>query len=285
MPSGERATTLRRRLRAMGYDHVEIDATDGVGWLWLNRPDKLNAMSEDMWADIPAAMAELDADESVRVIVVAGRGKAFTVGIDLMMLGSLQVDARSEAEKRAKLYGEIKRLQKTMSAFADAAKPTIAAVHGYCLGAGIDLITACDIRIASSDATFSVRETKMGLVADVGTMQRLPRIIGPGHVAELVFTGRDIDAAEAGRIGLVNRVYEDAQALMAAAHEMAEEIAANSPLVVQGAKQVLAAEADMSIQAALDHMALWNSAFLWSNDLNEAMMAFMERRPPDYTGT
>jgi enoyl-CoA hydratase len=172
-----------------------------------------------------------------------------------------------------------------MSAFADSPKPTIAAVHGYCLGAGIDLITACDIRIASADATFSVRETKMGLVADVGTMQRLPKIIAPGHVAELVFTGRDIGAAEAERIGLVNRVHDDAEAMMAAVHEMAEEIAANSPLVIQGAKRVLAAEADMSTEAALDHIALWNSAFLWSNDLNEAMMAFMEKRPPNFTGT
>lgn len=269
----------------MGYDHVEIDAKDGVGWLWLNRPDKLNALSEDMWADIPTAVAELDADESVRVIVVAGRGTAFTVGIDLTMLGSFQVDGRSDAEKRANQYREIKRLQQTMSAFADSPKPTIAAVHGYCLGAGIDLITACDIRIASADATFSVRETKMGLVADVGTMQRLPKVIAPGHVAELVFTGRDIGATEATRIGLVNRTHEDADAVFAAAQELAEEIAANSPLVVQGAKRVLAAEADMSIEAALDHMALWNSSFLMSNDLNEAMMAFMEKRPPKFTGT
>ncbi len=268
----------------MGYDHVEIDVKDGIGWLWLNRPDKLNAMSEDMWGDIPAAVGELNADESVRVIVVAGRGKAFTVGIDLTMLGSLEMDAESEADKRAKLYAEIKRLQQTNSAFADSPKPTIAAVHGYCLGAGIDLITACDIRLASTGATFSVRETKMGLVADVGTMQRLPKIIAPGHLAELVFTGKDIDAAEAERIGLVNRVHDDA-ALLAEAEAMAQEIAANSPLVVQGAKQVLAAEAGMSTEAALDHIALWNSAFLWSNDLNEAMMAFMEKRPPKFTGT
>ncbi len=268
----------------MGYDHVEIDVKDGIGWLWLNRPDKLNAMSEDMWADIPAAVGELNADESVRVIVVAGRGKAFTVGIDLTMLGSLQMDAKSEADKRAKLYAEIKRLQQTNSAFADSPKPTIAAVHGYCLGAGIDLITACDIRLAGSGATFSVRETKMGLVADVGTMQRLPKIIAPGHLAELVFTGKDIDATEAERIGLVNRVHDDA-ALLAEAEAMAQEIASNSPLVVEGAKQVLAAEADMSTEAALDHIALWNSAFLWSNDLNEAMMAFMEKRPPKFTGT
>ena len=269
----------------MGYDHVEIDVKDGLGWLWLNRPDKLNAMSEDMWADIPAAVDELNADDSVRVIVVAGRGKAFTVGIDLTMLGSLQMDSDSEAEKRTKLYAEIKRLQRTNSAFADSPKPTIAAVHGYCLGAGIDLITACDIRLASQDATFSVRETKMGLVADVGTLQRLPKIIAPGHLAELVFTGGDIDAGEAERIGLVNRVYADDEALMESVTTMAREIAANSPLVVQGAKRVLAAQEDMSTEAALDHMALWNAAFLWSNDLTEAMMAFMEKRPPKYTGT
>ena len=269
----------------MGYEHLEIDVSDGVGWLWLDRPDKLNALSADMWSDIPSAVAELDADDAVRVIVVAGRGPAFTVGIDLAMLGSFQRSGPSEAEVRTNLYREIKRLQHTMSVFAESPKPVIAAVHGYCLGAGIDLITACDIRLAAGDATFSVRETKMGLVADVGTMQRLPGIIAPGHVAELVYTGRDIDAGEAARIGLTNRTFADADDLFAGASELASEIAANSPLVVQGAKQVLRAEAEMSTDAALDHVALWNAAFLWSNDLQEAMSAFVERRDPDFTGT
>lgn len=269
----------------MGYQHLEVDVAGHIGWLWLNRPEKLNAMSDDMWADIPAAMAELDEDASVRVVVVAGRGSAFTVGIDLAMLGGLDSAASSDAEKRMKLYQTIKRLQHTMGVFADSPKPVIAAVHGHCLGAGIDLITACDIRLASAGATFSVRETRMGLVADVGTLQRLPQIIAPGHVAELVYTGKDIDAAEAERIGLTNRTLPDPEALFRAADEVAQQIAANSPLVVQGAKRVLREEEDMTTEAALDHVALWNAAFLWSNDLQEAMTAFMEKRDPDFTGT
>ena len=260
----------------MGYQHVEVEVREGVGWLWLNRPDKLNAMSRDMWTDIPTAVGELDADESVRAIVVAGRGRAFTVGIDLAMLGAMETEAASEADKRTKLYREIRTLQQTFTSLAESPKPVIAAVHGYCLGAGMDLITACDIRLASADAVFSVRETKMGLVADVGT---------PGHVAELMFTGKDIDSSEADRIGLVNRIHHDHESLLSAAEAMAQEIAANSPLIVQGVKRVLALEEDMSTAAALDHMALWNSAFLWSNDLREAMMAHMEKRAPDFTGT
>lgn len=269
----------------MGYQHLEVDVVGHVGWLWLNRPEKLNAMSEDMWTDIPAAMAELDADDSVRVVVVAGRGSAFTVGIDLTMLGSFDHAASSEAEKRMRLYRTIKRLQRTMSVFAESPKPVIAAVHGHCLGAGIDLITACDVRLASADATFSVRETRIGLVADVGTLQRLPKVIAPGHVAELVYTGKDFEAVEAERIGLTNRTLDDRDALFRAAGELAQQIAANSPLVVQGVKHLLREEEDMTTEAALDHVALWNASFLWSNDLQEAMMAFMEKRHPDFTGT
>lgn len=269
----------------MVYRHIQLQIADHIGWLWLDRPEKLNALSADMWADIPMAMAELDASEGVRVIVVAGRGRSFTVGIDLAMLAGFEPEGSSDAERRASLYRRIKQLQKTMSVFADSPKPVIAAVHGHCLGAGIDLISACDIRLASSDAVFSVRETRMGLVADVGTMQRLPGIIPPGHLAELVYTGKDIDAAEAERIGLTNRTLPNAESLLEHATELASSIAANSPLVVQGAKQVLQAEADMTTTEALDHMALWNASFLRSNDLEEAMTAFIEGRDPDFTGT
>lgn len=269
----------------MGYDHLTLDVRDGLGWLWLDRPEKRNALSADMWADIPAAVAELGEDDRVRALVVAGKGPAFTVGIDLAMLMALQPEGSSAAESNRLLYLEIKRLQNTMSAFADCPKPVIAAVHGYCLGAGIDLITACDIRLAATDAVFSVRETRLGIVADVGTLQRLPRTIAPGLAAELVLTGRDVDAAEAARIGLVNRVYRDHDALMEAAQALGEEIAANSPLAVEGSKAVMAAGADMSLDRALDHVALWNSAFLRSNDLTEAFSAHVEKRPPRFTGT
>jgi len=266
----------------MAREHVETEVADGVGWLWLNRPAKRNALSEDMWADIPEAATELSGDERVRCMVVAGRGECLTAGIDLEMLASMQPADGSHAARSRRVRRDILRLQQTMTVFTTVRVPVIAAVHGWCLGAGIDLITACDMRFASGDAVLGVRETSMGLIADVGTVQRLPRVVGPGHAAELVFTGRDIRAAEAERIGLVDRVVADVHAHAA---EVASQIAANSPLVVQGAKEILRIQQTMSTDAALDHMALWNAAFLQSDDLAEAMAAFVERRPPDFTGT
>lgn len=269
----------------MGFEHISIQRNDGVGWLWLDRPDKRNALSADMWDDIPAAMADLGRDDDVRVVVVAGKGPAFTVGIDLTMLMGLQPDGRSETERRMHLYRQIKTLQDTMTAFADCPKPVIAAVHGYCIGAGVDLITACDIRLAAADAVFSVRETRLALVADVGTLQRLPAIVGPGHAADLVYSGRDIDAARARTIGLVNDVYPDTDSLHEAAAGLAAGIAANSPLAVQGSKSVLKAGESLTTDQALDHVALWNAAFLHSNDLMEAFAAFTEKRDPDFSGS
>ncbi|MDH4117249.1 MAG: crotonase/enoyl-CoA hydratase family protein [Acidimicrobiia bacterium] len=270
----------------MGYEHLETEVIDHVGWLWLNRPEKRNALSEDMWADIPRAVDQLGSDPEVRVVVVAGRGPAFTVGIDLGMLMSVnRASGSSEAANKMAMFHKIRELQATMTSFERCPKPVIAAIHGWCLGAGVDLITACDIRLASSDAVFGVRETRLALVADVGTLQRLPKILSPGHVAELAFTGRDIDAGEAERIGLVNRLVDSPAALQGAAANLAAEIAANSPLVVQGVKAVLQAEEGMSTSAALDHVALWNTSFLMSNDLGEAMSAHLEKRPPTYDGT
>jgi enoyl-CoA hydratase len=268
----------------VGYQHVEISQDGPVATLWLNRPDKLNAMSEDMWADIPAAMAELEADDSVGVVVLAGRGDSFTVGIDINMLASLQPTGASQAEANTKLYEKIRELQLTASCFADSPKPVIAAIHGYCLGAGMDLITACDIRLASENSVFSIRETRMGLVADIGTMERLPAIVGPGHTAELAFTGKDIGSDRAKEIGLVNDVYPDQKAVLAAASKLGGDIAAMSPLVVRGIKTVLAANDGRTIADALDFVAHWNASYLFSNDLFEAVAAFMEKRDPDFKG-
>ena len=149
----------------------------------------------------------------------------------------------------------------------------------------MDLITACDIRVASEDATFSIRETRMGLVADVGSLQRLPAIVGPGHTAELAYTGKDIDAARALTIGLVNDVLPTADTALQAARETAVEIAENSPLVVQGIKQALAGNEGQTVEQALDKAAQWNAAYLISDDLTEAVTAFVEKRKPDFTGT
>jgi enoyl-CoA hydratase len=242
-------------------------------------------MSEDMWVDIPAAVEELDADQGIRAIILAGRGRAFTVGIDLEMLAGLQPEGPSRAVGNLEVYREIKRLQRTVSALAETAKPVIAAIHGYCLGAGANLVSACDIRLAAADLSISIRETKMGLVADIGALQRLPGIVGTGVVAEMALTGAEYTATWALENGLVSRVYDDSETLMAGARDVAEEIAANSPLVTQGIKRILQANDGRTIDQALDYMAQWNSSFLMSNELMEAMSAFMEKRDPDYTGT
>ena len=160
----------------------------------------------------------------------------------------------------------------------------IAAVHGACLGAGVDLITACDIRLASADAVFSVRETRIAMVADVGSLQRLPRVIGEGHAREWIFTGADYDARRALEVQLLNAVLPDRDALLEHARALARAIAANSPLAVQGAKQVLGYASRREIDANLDYVALWNAAFLHSDDLGEAMRGFMERRAPRFQG-
>ena len=269
----------------MGFENLEIERSGHVATLWLNRPDKLNAMSEDMWVDIPRAVDDLDSADEIRVIVLAGRGRAFTVGIDVNLLSTLRPSGPSPAAGNLDLYDTIKRLQDTVSCFANTAKPVIAAVHGYCLGGGANLISACDIRLASADAVFSIRETKMGLVADIGALQRLPAIVGNGVTAEMALTGADYPAEWALEKGLVTRVYDDQQSLMDGAMELAGQIASNSPLVTRGVKRIIQANDGRTIDQALDYMAQWNSSFLISNDLMEAMNAFVEKRDPDYTGT
>jgi enoyl-CoA hydratase len=275
----------------MSWDNLEVESADGVSVLWLNRPEKLNALHRPLWEDIPAAVAELDADDATRVIVLAGRGKAFCAGIDLIdhapaLAGGGSISGRGDSAvaKRRALYDDIQRYQRTASCFEGTDKPVIAAVQGACLGAGMDLITACDIRIASADATFSVRETRIAMVADVGVLQRLPRIVGDGVARDLILTARDIDAGHGLRVGLVTEVLPDAAALLARARELAGLISAHSPLAVQGAKHVLNAAARAATREGLDYVALWNSAFLHSDDLEEAVRSFAERRKPRFTG-
>jgi enoyl-CoA hydratase len=176
-------------------------------------------------------------------------------------------------------------MQDSVTSIAALAIPVIAAVHGYCIGGGVDLVSACDIRLGAANAVFSVREAKVAIVADLGTLQRLPRIIGAGHLAELAFTGKDIDAQRAAQIGLINSIEgESADDVLAAAYALAREIAANSPLAVRGTKAVLAANDGKTIDQGLEFVARWNTMYLQSNDLREAMTAFIERRPPVFTG-
>jgi len=188
------------------------------------------------------------------------------------------------AGPRTTFLGEIRRLQDAITSVATCRKPVVAAVSGWCIGGGVDLISALDIRYASADAKFSVREVKIAIVADVGSLARLPLILNDGHLRELALTGKDIDAARAEKIGLVNDVYPDAEAALAAAHETAAEIAANPPLVVNGVKDVLDQQRIARVSESLRYVAAWNAAFLPSKDLGEGMKATFEKRAPNFTG-
>ena len=272
---------------------LSIEIEGHVATLWLDRPEKRNAMSHEMWSNFPTAMDAIAAEPEVRAVVLAGRGKSFCVGIDLADLGNQPAasDQKGDGKKSGALanlrqMGVTRAFQDAITAVAECPLPVIAAIHSHCLGAGIDLVTACDIRVASQDATFGVRETKIGIVADVGTLQRLPGIVGDGHVAELAYTGKDIDAKRAEKIGLVNDVYDDAEAAQAAALEMAQEIAANAPLAVRGTKFILQQSEDLTTEQSLLLNGLWTmSTTLNSNDLMEAMAAFMEKRPAKFSGS
>jgi enoyl-CoA hydratase len=264
----------------------------GVATLWLDRAEARNAMGVDLWRDLPMAMAVLSADTAVRAVVVAAEGPHFSVGLDLKAMGTMLTGGAggggtggsSPAARARSGRVEVLRLQDAISAVARCPKPVIAAVHGYCIGGGVDLIAACDIRLASADAIFSVREAKMAIVADLGSLQRLPAIINAGHLAELAYTGRDIGAERAKEIGLVNDLAADVAGVHQAAQTLALEIAANSPLAVQGTKAVLVANEGRTVAEGLDYVATWNAGMLASDDLTEAVTAFMEKRPPKFTG-
>jgi enoyl-CoA hydratase len=266
------------------YDAFDIERDEHVATLWLANPEKRNAMGPAFWNELPRAVDELNADESVRVVVLAAKGPHFTVGLDLKSMGGGIAEGGGGVGGRRRLLDEILRLQRSITSIAQSPKPFVAAIHGYCIGGGIDLITACDIRLAAANTTFSIRETRMAMVADVGTLQRLPGIIGKGHVAELAYTGDDFDAERARQLGLVNSVHADQGATLDAARAIATRIAANSPLAVTGTKRVLAYCEDKSVDDGLDYVAVWNAAFVASEDLREAVMSFFEKRPPKFTG-
>jgi len=267
---------------------LEQDKQGHVAWVTLNRPKKLNAMGPGFWTGMAPLFAGIDADAEIRVVVLRGAGRAFSAGLDLMaMMGVLPIDPSGgppDGARQAALHAMIRSMQGAITAVARCRVPVIAAIHGPCLGAAVDLATACDIRYCSSDAFFGVRETRLAMVADMGTLQRLPAIVGPGRARELVFTGRDIDAAEADRIGLVDRVLPDPDGLFDAAGSLAAEIAAQAPLAVQGAKRVLLEQERARIDSSLEYVATFNAAHMVSRDLAAAAAAFMTGTAPEFEG-
>lgn len=274
-----------------GWTAFEVAAAPqpSVAVVRLRGPGRGNMMGLAFWAELPQVFAALDADETVRAVVLTGSGTHFSTGLDVQevlggWLGKLSSGATAQAAQRTELLGVIRALQDGVTAVASCRKPVIAAVSGWCIGGGVDLISAADIRLASAEAKFSIREARLAIVADVGSLQRLRGIVGEGHLRELAFTAKDISAERAERIGLVNEIHADPESLMSAALSMAAEIAANSPLAVAGTKAVLNEDREETIARGLRHVALWNSSFLHSEDLLEAVAAMGERQPGVFHG-
>lgn len=265
------------------YQAFRVELTDRVARVSINRPDKLNALNTTFWTEIREISRWADEADEVRVVVLDGAGAHFSTGIDLAMLagiaGQLGDDPGRNAER---LRRQILDLQDSLAALEHCRKPVLAAIHGYCLGGAIDLISACDMRYCTEDARFSIKEVDMGMAADLGTLQRLPRIIGDGMLRELAYTARTFDGREAQSIGLVNRAYADQPAMLEAVLEIAAQIAAKSPLAIRGTKRMIGYMRDHSVADGLEHVAVWNAAMLQSADMKVAMAAHLGRHKPDF---
>lgn len=261
-----------------------VELNEGVAQVRLHRPDRSNAMNEAMWQELRRAFTWVDETPQVRVAVLSGAGKNFCAGIDLAMLSGVAdaVAHRDGARSREALRRLILDLQDCLSSIDRCRKPVLAAIQGACIGGALDLVSTCDMRYGAADALFSVREIDVGMTADVGTLQRLPRLVPDGIVRELAYTGRNVEAGEAKSIGLLNRVFDSPQTLAEGVLQLAQHIAAKSPLAIRGTKEMLNYGRDHSVADGLNYIATWNAAMLMSQDMSEAMTAMREKRTPKY---
>ncbi len=269
-------------MKVPNFETLELAFDDQVATVSLNRPDKANSMSATLWSELQACFEWLDEEPRVRVVILAGNGNHFCAGLDLAMFGGLH-GASSEPSRRAEhLRRTILRLQGNLSALEKCRKPVLAAIHKTCIGGGVDLVCCADMRYATEDAYFSIREIDLGMTADVGTLQRLPKLIPDGVARELAYTGRNMDAEEARELGFVNRVYEDRETLMREVMAIAQGIATKSPLAVRGTKEMLLYARDHSVPESLNYMATWNSGMLSEADLQAGLAAQLEKRQASF---
>ena len=265
----------------MVYETMCLNIEDGIAHIELTRGSEFNTMNKAFWPEMVKIFGEIENDPLARVVVLSGQGRHFTSGLDLNDFTAGLTATKGEPARSAEaLRRTILNMQETMSVLDRCRLPVLAAIQGACIGGGIDLISACDIRYCTEDAFFCVQETNIGMTADVGTLQRLPHMLPYGILRELTYTGRRMMASEAREWGLVNKIFSDKAALLNGVKEIAQEIASKSPLTTVGNKEMLNYARDHSIQDGLNYVATWNAAMLSRADLGEAFIAKKEKRDP-----
>ncbi|KAK3257166.1 hypothetical protein CYMTET_33737 [Cymbomonas tetramitiformis] len=270
------------------YNYKNLSANlenNGVLSLSLNRPRKMNAFNEELFHELKVCFEQISWDPDVRCVVFSGNGRAFCAGIDLTFLASNTTIEETDIGRKSLILTKfVRALQNSVSAIADCNKPVICVIHGACIGVGIEVVAATDIRYCTSDATFSVREGRMGLAADVGGLQRLPKIVGnDSKIRELAFTARDFRGKEAENLGLVSQVFDDQAGAMAAAMATAQEIAALSPVAMVATKKTLNYSREHSVEEGLDYIATLNGALLQSEDVPIAVAASQTKTKPTFS--
>ena len=265
------------------YKCFDLNVSENIANLIFSRPDELNTMSRDFWVELGDVLDEINRDSDIRVVVMSSTGKHFCAGMDLNAFSN-GVDNIPDNKKPDNarvgeaIYRVAKELQEYISTLEKIRVPVIAAIQGGCIGGAVDLVTACDIRLASNDAFFCIQEVNIGMAADVGTLQRLPRIIPDSKMRELAYTGRRMYADEAKETGLVSDTYDSQDKMLEAASSLAKEIASKSPVAIYGLKAVMNYSRDHSVKDGLEYNALWSGAMLSQKDMTEAMTANMEKR-------
>ena len=265
------------------YESFSLEIEDNIANIILSRPEQLNSMSRKFWVELPEILEEVNRNSEIRVLIISSTGKHFCAGMDLSAfdngVANIPKEKRPDNARIGEaLYRSAKELQEYICKLEKIRVPVIAAIHGGCIGGALDLVTACDIRLATDDAFFCIQEINIGMAADVGTLQRLPRIIPDSKMRELAYTGRRMLADEAKESGLVSDIYSSQEEMVNAAKEMANEIAKKSPIAIYGLKALMNYSRDHTISDSLDFNALWSGAMLSQRDMEEAIKAFVEKR-------
>lgn len=268
----------------MTYRTLTVSLDQHIAHVVLNRPEQANAMNTDFWREFPQAIKEIDQRGDARVIVLSSTGKHFSAGMDLAVFttpGTIKLDG-DPSRMAENLRRAVLELQDAFSVLENVRIPVLSAIHGGCIGGAIDMICASDSRYCTADAFFTIKETQLGMTADLGTMQRLPHLIPQGIMRELAYTGRNFDAQEAKDIGLINQIFNDHQAMLDGVMAIAKQITAQSPLAVAGCKEMINYSRDHSVSDSLKYMATWQAGMFRPEDMMATFMAKAQQQMPQF---